>query len=144
MNIKIDLVISANPELLTFLQLLTSGKSVVQTTVWKDPAAIENGETQKSEPVEVKKTRKLKIAGEPLNASDKEIAAMEKEEATKEEIKTDLTQEMIIADAVPKSKAGHKDKIKAKVTELGYESITDLQPEHFNEFYAFLQTIPKP
>lgn len=136
MNIKIDLIISASPELLAALQLLISAKPVQATPASAVIIAPENGAE--------KKTRKLKVPSEPLNTSDKEIEAMEKEETIKEEIKTDLTQEMIIADAVPKSKAGHKDKIKAKVTELGYESITDLQPEHFNEFFAFLQTIPKP
>lgn len=140
MNIKIDLVISASPELLNALHSLISGRPV-ETTAQAPVITLpeSNGE--------VKKTRKLKVPSEPLNASDKEIAAMEVIEAatdTMRVITTDLTQEMIIADAVPKSKAGHKDKIKAKVTELGYESITDLQPEHFNEFYAFLQTIPKP
>lgn len=137
MNIKIDLVISASPELLNALHSLISGRPVetkAQAPVITLPES--NGE--------VKKTRKLKVPNEPLNASDKEIEAMEKEETKKEEIKTDLTQEMIIADAVPKSKAGHKDKIKAKVAELGYESITDLQPVHFDEFWSFLQTIPKP
>lgn len=137
MNIKIDLVISASPELLNALHSLVSGRPV-ETTAQAPVITLpeSNGE--------VKKTRKLKVPSEPLNASDKEIAAMEKEEIKQEEIKTDLTQEMIIADAVPKSKAGHKDKIKAKVTELGYESITDLQPVHFDEFWSFLQTIPKP
>lgn len=141
MNIKIDLVISASSELLNLLQLLTSGKSVVQTTVWKDPALTENGETEIKVVGEIKKGRTKKA-----DAIDLAVAQQKEtiEETIKEETKTDLTQEMIIADAVPKSKAGHKDKIKAKVTELGYESITDLQPVHFDEFFAFLQTIPKP
>lgn len=139
MNIKIDLVVSASPELLNALQALSGPKTIA---VAKDPIPIDNGE--------VKKTRKVKVASEPLNVSDKEIEAMEREEKemrekeNKEEIKTDLTLEAIIADAVPKSKAGHKDKIKAKVTELGYESITDLQITHFDEFWSFLQTISKP
>lgn len=137
MNIKIDLVISASPELIEALQALTGKTAVTGTAVPERIVQLPENGTEK-------KTRKLKIPSEPLNAIDKEIEAMEKEEAVKEEIKTDLTQEMIIADAVPKSKAGHKDKIKAKVTELGYESITDLQPAHFDEFFAFLQTIPKP
>lgn len=141
MNIKIDLIISASPELLNALSALTGGKTVVvaEGVAPVLPVTAENGE--------VKKTRKLKVPSEPLNVSDKEVAAMEVIEAatdTMRVITTNLTQEMIIADAVPKSKAGHKDKIKAKVTELGYESITDLQPVHFDEFYAFLQTIPKP
>lgn len=132
MNIKIDLVISASPELLAALQSFT-GKGVVQTTVWKDQEApvvtlTDNGEE--------KKGRKKKAEIETV----KDVLQV----AASEEVKTDLTQEMIIADAVPKSKAGHKDKIKSKVTELGYESITDLQPVHFDEFFAFLQTIPKP
>lgn len=128
MNIKIDLVISASPELLAALQALTSGKVTT-------PAPVLIGTPDNGE---VKKTRTKKADIEAV----KEILQVEPV-ATKE-IKTDLTQEMIIADAVPKSKAGHKDKIKAKVTELGYESITDLQPVHFDEFFAFLQTIPKP
>ncbi len=128
MNIKIDLVISATPEFLAALQSLT-GSKISEPTPAPVIALPENGE--------VKKTRVKKT----------EVAAPTEEKTEEPVIKvtaTDLTQEMIIADAVPKSKAGHKDKIKAKVTELGYESITDLQPEHFNEFYAFLQTIPKP
>lgn len=134
MNIKIDLVISANPEFLAALQAFT-GKSIVQTTVWKD------GENTHVENGEEKKSRKKKA-----DAVDLAVAQQKEtiEQTQAQETKTDLTQEMIIADAVPKSKAGHKDKIKAKVTELGYESITDLQPVHFDEFYAFLQTIPKP
>lgn len=133
MNIKIDLVISATPELLEAIQALTSHKV-------SGPAApvisiADNGAE--------KKTRTKKTSGEIPNANDKELTAIETANASGG-VKTDLTQEMIIADAVPKSKAGHKDKIKAKVTELGYESITDLQPVHFDEFFAFLQTIPKP
>lgn len=141
MNIRIDLVISANPELLDALLALT-GKTEVTGTPAPAPVV-----TLPESNGEVKKTRKVKVPSEPLNASDKEIAAMGVIEAatdTMRVITTDLTQEMIIADAVPKSKAGHKDKIKAKVTELGYDSITDLQPEHFNEMWSFLQTIPKP
>lgn len=131
MNIKIDLVISATPELLNALQLLTSGKTASATAQTPIIALPENGE--------VKKTRAKKT---------EVVAPVETEAPTNEQIiehlKSELTQEMIIADAVPKSKAGHKDKIKAKVTELGYESITDLQPSHFDEFWSFLQTIPKP
>lgn len=135
MNIKIDLVISASPELLTSLQALT-GKTAPATVQAPVIASPENGE--------VKKTRKLKVPSEPLNASDKEIAAMEKEETKQEEIKTDLTVDFLLSEAVPRSKAGHKDKIKAKVAEMGYESLVDMQPEHFNEMWSFLQTIPKP
>lgn len=131
MNIKIDLVISATPELLEAIQALTSGKV-------SGPAApvisIADNGTEK-------KTRAKKVdAVHDLATKETVITPV----VPTGEVKTDLTQEMIIADAVPKSKAGHKDKIKAKVTELGYESITDLQPVHFDEFFAFLQTIPKP
>lgn len=136
MNIKIDLVISASPELLNALSALAGGKMVEATAQAPVITLPENGE--------VKKTRKLKVPSEPLNASDKEIAAMEKEEIKQEEIKTDLTVDFLLREAVPRSKAGHRDKIKAKTAELGYESLSDMQPEHFNEFYAFLQTIPKP
>lgn len=138
MNIQIDLIISASPELLAALQLLTSGKTVAAIPA---PAPENNGTEKKTR---TKKTEYAPSGPATPEKIETEVVKEATETAVKEEIKTDLTQEMIIADAVPKSKAGHKDKIKAKVTELGYESITDLEPKHFDEFYAFLQTIPKP
>lgn len=135
MNIKIDLVISASPELLNALSALVGSKPVAMPAPAPAPVVSivpENGEVKKSRKKIVEELKQSEAISEPVT------------EPVKEETKTDLTQEMIIADAVPKSKTGHRDKIKAKVTELGYESITDLLPEHFDEFYAFLQTIPKP
>lgn len=131
MNITINLVISANAELLTAIQALTNGKVTAPV-----PSMVV------AESPEVKKTRTKKVETyAPVVEMQEEHVTITKEV---EETKTDLTLEMLIADAVPKSRAGHKDKIKAKVTALGYESITDLQPEHFNDMFAFLQTIPKP
>lgn len=134
MNITINLVISANAELLTAIQALTNGKVT---------APVPSMVVALPESAETKKTRKAKV--EPLiPIEDFGHNKHPEPEPVVEETKTDLTLEMLIADAVPKSRAGHKDKIKAKVTQLGYESITDLQPEHFNDMFAFLQTIPKP
>lgn len=134
MNITINLVLSANAELLRALQSLTNGK-VTAPVPSMVVALPESAETKKT------RTKKVETVA-PVEEVKEEHVTILKEVA--EEIKTDLTLEMLIADAVPKSRAGHKDKIKAKVTALGYESITDLQPEHFNEMFAFLQTIPKP
>ena len=138
MEIKINLVISADSSLITALQVLAGQKTVSQTTVWAEPGADVNG-TEKAE--ETKTTEKKTRTKKPAE----EIAPTEEKKTFSEAVvKTDHTLDSIRAEAVPRSKAGHKTAIKAKITELGYDSLEDMQPEHFNEFYAFLQTFPKP
>lgn len=140
MNIKIDLVISADSALLAALQGLIAGTTAtakpLEAKVVDLKPAQENGEE--------KKTRKRAAEKETVPAVQEQAQQEPAAQQNGSEVKTDLTLDIIRKEAVPRSKAGHKDKIKAKITELGYESLEDMQPVHFEEFNKFLQTIPKP
>jgi hypothetical protein len=143
MNIQINLVLSADANLLSALQLLTGRNSGTPMPVLVEAPADSNGTEKATE----KKTRTRKmdvVPTEPPNLNDKELETVLAEKEKPAEVKTDHTLDSIRAEAVPRSKAGHKTAIKAKITELGYDSLEDMQPEHFNEFYNFLQTFPKP
>ncbi len=135
MEIKINVTLSADSALLAVLQALTSVKpaaagdsvKISETVVFTEK---ENGE--------VKAERKAK-AIKTLKAMQEKAPVEVVTEAKPAE--TTLTMEDITKAAVPRSRAGHKDKIKAKIAELGYENLADMQPEHFGEFMAFLDTI---
>lgn len=128
MEIKINVILSADPILLAALQAIAIGKSTLV-----EPVASSNGEA------EPKKQRAKKAEAVQPEAI-KEEAPVEAPVETKP-AETVLTMEDITKAAVPRSRAGHKDKIKAKIAELGYENLADMQPEHFGEFMAFLDTI---
>lgn len=140
MNIKIDLVISADSALLAALQGLLAGTTAkpLETKVVDLKPAQENGEEKKTR----KKAEKETVPA--VQEQTQQEPATGTAQQSNNEVKTDLTLDIIRKEAVPRSKAGHKDKIKAKITELGYESLEDMQPVHFEEFNKFLQTIPKP
>ena len=128
MEIKINVTLSADSALLAVLQAMTSAKpapagdsvKISETVVFTEK---ENGEVKAERKARTPKAVKEEVLVETKPAD------------------TTLTMEDITKAAVPRSRAGHKDKIKAKIVELGYENLADMQPEHFGEFMAFLDTI---
>ena len=128
MEIKINVTLSADSALLAVLQALASAKPasagdsvrISETVVFTEK---ENGEIKAE-----RKARTPKVVKEEVPVETKPA-------------ETALTMADITKAAIPRSRAGHKDKIKAKIAELGYENLADMQPEHFSEFMAFLDTI---
>lgn len=115
MDIQINLTISADPALMALLQSLT-GKA----------------------PEPVKKTKAAKES-EVIPASNG-VAKAEPEPAKVEvAAETTHTIESLRALAVPKSRAGKKDEIKAWLNEAGYsEGLSALQPKDFGGFHDFI------
>ena len=115
MIIQINLTISADPALMAILQSL-SGKT--------------------TEPVKKTKTAKEPETITATNGVPKTEPEPVKVEAAAE---TTHTIESLRALAVPKSRAGKKDEIKAWLTEAGYnEGLSALQPKDFDKFHDFI------
>lgn len=132
MEIKINLTISADSNLLAALQALAGGAGKATPVI----PATENGEVKKS-----RKAKEEKTEGDNAPATITIPGAVIE---AKTEVISQHTLDSVRAMAVPRSKAGHRAAIKEKITELGYESLEDMQPTHFNEFVTFLNTIPLP
>jgi len=118
MQIELKVVLTASPELLAALTALAGSRT-------NTPEAVA--------PV------KKKLAAVPQAATvdaqpSPSIASVEKVQ----ENGTTHTLESLRAIAVPKSKAGKKDEIKAWLSTAGYASLQDLQEKDFNEFYGFI------
>ncbi len=139
MEFTLKIVLSADKDLLTAIQNLAG---VVVTGSAAPDAAVSsmNGEQQKE-----KRTRKRAedtgAAQEKTPVEKTDTAAEEKEPAAGE-IKTEHTMESLRAIAVPKSRAGKKDEIKAKLAEMGYpDGLATLQPKDFDAFHTFITNL---
>lgn len=126
MEITLKIVLSADPAFLAALTAIT-GKSL---SAELPPSG---GDTVKDT---ASKVKKIKEAAAATPAVEQAPAAPVTPVAT-----NGLTLEGLRARAVPLSKAGHKDVIKAKIAELGYESIANLQEKDFVAFDQFLNTL---
>lgn len=141
MEIKISVILSADSALLAVLQALASAKpaaagdsvKISETVVFTEK---ENGEIKAERKAKAIKTLKAMQEKAPVEDSTET-----KQTETTMVMGNIITMEDITKAAVPRSRAGHKDKIKAKIAELGYENLADMQSEHFGEFMAFLDTI---
>ena len=143
MEITLKVVLSADANFLAVLQGLGRlnrdvQKSVTQTTVWKDPVDGTESVIDKTE----KKTRKVKEINMPSLAEGTALLPDPIEVILHEPVQSEHTLDSLRAIAVPLSKAGHKDAIKAKLTEMGYEGgLASLQPKDFQNFFDYLQTL---
>lgn len=132
MEIKVTLVLTADPALLTTLQALIG----FRTTTAESPALLPTA-SEKS-----KKTTTAKAATVE-NASQNGTKSLDATEPTPSASTSTSTHtlESLRALAVPKSKAGHKDTIKKWLSDAGYASLQDLQEKDFNSFHAFIDKL---
>lgn len=134
MELKVTLVLTADPALLSTLQALTGWR----TTPTESPAPAITPASEKAP----KKTTTAKAATLE-NASPNGTTSSDATEAKPSaSTSTDTyTLESLRALAVPKSKAGHKDVIKKWLSDAGYASLQDLQEKDFNSFHAFIEKL---
>lgn len=129
MNFKLEVVLTASPELLAALAALTGTRT--QTT-----------ETKVAQPAKLKKAVET-----PADETDKEAStkstSTQPSNTTAQNGQTQGTHtlESLRAIAVPKSKAGKKDEIKAWLSEAGYASLQDLQEKDFVSFHTFIEKL---
>lgn len=130
MQINLNVTISADPVLLAALQALSAGKTVSQTTA-AEPKKVKK--EQKTEATEDVKPSPLAIASNGVsNLND----------LAHSDTAGQHTLESLRALAVPKSRAGKKDEIKAWLTEAGYpDGLATLQPKDFDAFYSFIEKL---
>lgn len=132
MEIKISVCLSADPALLAALQALSLG-SAPSTLTGSAAGPVKIETIKKEKPAPVKK-ESPSIAESTTGSQDTGASStLEKE--------SPHTLSSLRAIAVPLSKAGHKDAIKAWLKKAGYESIQNLEEKSFTGFYDFLQTL---
>lgn len=135
MEFTLKIVLSADKDLLTAIQNL-AGVTVTGSAA-PDAAVISMNGEQKE-----KRTRKKADdtgAAQEKTPVEKTDAATEEKEPAAGEVKTEHTIESLRAIAVPKSRAGKKDEIKAKLAEMGYpDGLATLQPKDFDAFHTFI------
>lgn len=135
MNVTVTL--TASPELLEVLNKIADNFSGGAVKAISGPAP----EGQKQAPV----VEKIKAPQKDKVVTAAAIIAEPGAATTKEVTTTDtavvLTREAVRAKAVPLSKAGHKDKIKKKITELGADNLDTLAEDKFPAFVEFLNTL---
>jgi len=123
MQIEIKVTLSADAALLAVLTALAGAKAQPQETKTKSTKA----------PAVEKSQASVSVA----EVSPSESSAPESSNGS-----TTHTLESLRALAVPKSKAGKKDAIRAKLTELGYpEGLNGLQPKDFEAFHAYIVSL---
>lgn len=132
MEITLKIVLSADQNFLSALHAL-AGKTVMHSASIFDnsetPAV--NGEEEKTK----NKTRKVKETAAVVN-----MPATESGNSTA--VQTTHTIDSLRAIAVPLSKAGHKDAIKTKLSEMGYPGgLSTLEAKDFQAFHDYLQTL---
>jgi len=120
MEIKVTL--DASPALLAALQAIAGSLTAKPAAPAPKEAAPKKAVTPKPAPADM-----------PL-----EIVATEPEPKQTEPVNNAHTIDELRALAVPKSKAGKKDDIKAWLTDHNFNSLADLAPTHFEAFHKFI------
>lgn len=132
MNFELKVTLSADPALLAAILALAGAKAPAQTST---PA-----------PTKAKATKAQEQAAPALaeaGTADTGVSAQSQNGIVKpSEVSTAHTLESLRAIAVPKSKAGKKDEIRAKLAELGYPGgLNELQPKDFEAFYQYITAL---
>lgn len=131
MQIEIKVTLSADAALLAALQGLISGSQPSGTTTQLPGKTAK----EKAKPVDLVTTP----AATTESLSEKPVTT---ESLPAVQVETTHTMESLKAIAVPKSKAGKKDEIRAKLTEMGYPGgLADLQPKDFNAFHDYIVSL---
>lgn len=131
MQINLTVTLTADPALLAILSAIAGSRTT----------ATENQALPVTEKTKTAKVSTLKVAtaenAVPV-ATKSSTDSAPKTEAETGDAKTQFTLESLRAQAVPLSKAGHKDTIKNWLSEAGYASLQDLDPKDFNAFHSFI------
>jgi len=124
MQIEIKVTLSADAALLAALTALAGAKA---------QPSVQETKTKSTKAPAVEKSQAIVAA---VEASPSESSAPESSNGSTH------TLESLRALAVPKSKAGKKDAIRAKLTELGYpDGLNGLQPKDFDAFHAYIVSL---
>lgn len=123
MNIQVNLVISADPVLLAALQALAGGKS----------------QTEAPKPAKAPKSANAETHIVKVGKGDEIVVKQDQEPAA---VETTHTIESLRAIAIPISKAGKKDEIKAWLSaNAETDSLANLQPKYFDAFHKYITSL---
>jgi hypothetical protein len=137
MEIKISVVLTADPLLLSALQALSIGKASSAGPSSVSPKEKTTKKTETETPIiPIDSPAPALSAKSTPTFKDTVVSTSNGAGAP-----SGHSLESLRAIAVPLSKAGHKDVIKSWISDHGYKSLQDLQPTHFDEFYGYLQTL---